>query len=718
VSNMNPDGLDCMEEISIGDDFAFDRHGAKLQEEIVKAYVVRAEEVDNTIQELLAEQLTSLTTFVSAAFEKAMLATKSKMETMRRMELEAIRLRWENQRLRAQIVGAGLSVDFQNGDGNPPVSYRIGNGSAPHIKQRNVGTPQAPNRSHTPPSSKVWPLHVPSRPSTPSTRVTEPQGSLMGMPEGRHSSVRSFYGEEEISQTQVVEFKRQTSKPSKHGQVRTLRGTALAVEVCTSPKAPWAMKRFAQRQATYITDGAVTRSLESSGEPRSSANTSVVRFKSIGRTAFVDADEMKQRVRDAIGKKDYNVKRLYHTTGVFQSIAKSAFFDYVTLSVIALNSIWLGFETDMNTASSLADADLGFQIIENMFCIFFLFEWVIRFGAFRHKCDGFRDRWFLFDSLLMCAMILDTWVFTLYVACSSQQVTSAFNPSVLKVLKMARLTRMARVAKLVRANPELLCLLKGMMVACRSVSFTLALLVLVLYVFGIAFTQLTKNTPVGTRYYKTVPDAIVTLTLHGIFLEGLPDVVIMTGNEHLLLGALLMLFVLVASVTVMNMLTGLLVRVVSVVSQVEKEAMVIGYIKNLLQEQLQMTYCSGDDDQDKGLITRERFEFLLTNRQSALALAEVGVDVESLVDLLDFIFQGELSLSFAKVIEIVLDLRGNKMASVKDIVDLRNYMTQEIASGLACIEASICQMINQHGPLSSGNKQWHRASFNGDAVEV
>jgi len=258
-------------------------------------------------------------------------------------------------------------------------------------------------------------------------------------------------------------------------------------------------------------------------------------------------------------------------------------------------------------------------------------------------------------------------------------------------------------------------LVKGMFVAFRSVGFTMVLLLLVLYAFGIAFTQLARRTVVGTTYYPTVRKSIVSLTLHGIFLEGLPEMVIMTGDEHLLLGVLLIVFVMLASVTVMNMLTGLLVQVVSVVSQVEKEANLIGYIKNHLQEQLARmpSVCvSSDEDQDAGSITRERFELLLTSRESAQALAEVGVDVESLVDLLDFIFQGEVSLSFAKVIEIVLDLRGNKMASVKDIVDLRNYMTQELASGLLCIEANISQMITVHGqPVHSGHVGRHSSPY-------
>ena len=46
--------------------------------------------------------------------------------------------------------------------------------------------------------------------------------------------------------------------------------------------------------------------------------------------------------------------------------------------------------------------------------------------------------------------------------------------------------------------PELLILVKAIAAAMRSVGFTLLLLVIVLYVFGIGFTQLLRGSLVGS----------------------------------------------------------------------------------------------------------------------------------------------------------------------------------------------------------------------------
>merc|ERR1712039_5899 len=64
------------------------------------------------------------------------------------------------------------------------------------------------------------------------------------------------------------------------------------------------------------------------------------------------------------------------------------------------------------------------------------------------------------------------------------------------------------------------------------------------------------------------------------------------------------------------------------------------------------------------------------------ALAEVGVDVISLVDNMDQIFEesclpGEESINFEKFSEAILNLRGNNTATVKDCVDLRKFIKKQ-----------------------------------------
>merc|ERR1712086_1005928 len=122
---------------------------------------------------------------------------------------------------------------------------------------------------------------------------------------------------------------------------------------------------------------------------------------------------------------------------------------------------------------------------------------MVKLIAFRYKRSAFKDKWFVFDTFLVCTMVLETWIMSIIILSTSDRDGGGGglgNASVLRIARLMRLTRMARMARLLRAFPELLILIKGMVASMRSVFTTLFLLVLFLYVFGIAFAQLTSDT--------------------------------------------------------------------------------------------------------------------------------------------------------------------------------------------------------------------------------
>merc|ERR1712032_1064569 len=121
---------------------------------------------------------------------------------------------------------------------------------------------------------------------------------------------------------------------------------------------------------------------------------------------------------------------------------------------------------------------------------------------------------------------------------------------------------------------------------------------------------------------------------------------------------LLLFFVLLASLTVMNMLVGVLVEVVSIVSAVEKEQMAVSYVKSRLLSLLEDNV--GEDD---GMtISRGAFEQLILIPEAANIIQDVGVDVVGLLDFADVIFQDDKPLSFAEFMGVVLQFRGSNNA--------------------------------------------------------
>jgi hypothetical protein len=162
--------------------------------------------------------------------------------------------------------------------------------------------------------------------------------------------------------------------------------------------------------------------------------------------------------------------------------------------------------------------------------------------------------------------------------------------------------------------------------------------------------------------------------LHGCLLEELPTVAKAVGADSLLVAGVLMLFVVIASLTVMNLLVGILVEVVGVVAAVENEEITCNIVKT--QMQTAINQLDGDAD---NRISQEEFNQILDRSDVIRGLKEIGVDVVALVSLSDVIFENGKSLNFPDFMEIVLQFRGSNVATVKDIVDLRKMVGIQIA---------------------------------------
>lgn len=382
-------------------------------------------------------------------------------------------------------------------------------------------------------------------------------------------------------------------------------------------------------------------------------------------------EDMKAQVREATTGKTYNTFDYYRKDSVWAKLAMNDWFDNITLVTICLNSLWLAVETDQNDAVLLKESGAWIQTFEHFFCTFFLAEWLVRFLAYKYKRDCLRDTSFIFDGFLVILAITETWILTIF----SYVSDFGKGASALRLVRLARLTRMARISRVVRAMPELMILIKGILVATRSVFFTLLLLVILIYVFAIAFTQLAKDEDaIRTQYFSSVSESMVTLMVAG----AMPDLAQQLDDIRSvspLVALVYMLFVLMSSLTLMNMLIGVLVEVVTEVSRVEKARLDFSFVMDKLST---MVNCGALDQNGDNMISRAEFATMLTTPMCARTLKDVGVDVVGLVDCIDFIFEGVDEMSFVKFMEVIMQLRGSNTATVRDVVDMKKVLKSEI----------------------------------------
>eukprot|EP00931_Biecheleriopsis_adriatica_P087536 TRINITY_DN6199_c1_g1_i1.p1 TRINITY_DN6199_c1_g1~~TRINITY_DN6199_c1_g1_i1.p1 ORF type:complete len:693 (-),score=162.56 TRINITY_DN6199_c1_g1_i1:71-2149(-) len=400
------------------------------------------------------------------------------------------------------------------------------------------------------------------------------------------------------------------------------------------------------------------------------------------KAVFVDAESMKAKIRENAIKKPYDVSMYYHEVGRARWIATHPRFEQLTLSIIAVNAIWLSIDTDLNVAPTLVQALPIFQFVEHFFAVFFTFEWTVRFCSFQRKINCCRDGWMVFDTCLVFLMVAESWILSVCLLVAGPESASLGGGGVLKLARLMRLSRMARMARLLRALPELLIMIKGMGAAMRSVMFTLILLGVFIYVFGIAFRQLTNDTDVGTTHFPGVIQAMHTLLLDGTLLDSLGTVLKALGKESFIYVVIFYMFVLLSAVTVMNMLIGILCEIVSAVAATERETIAVSYVRDTLFAILESGgFVQESDDLNTVKVTRNDFAQMLTVPMASKSLSGCGVDVFALIDNLDMVFaqaseglDGQKVLKFVELVDIILSLRGSNTATVKDCLDLRKHI--------------------------------------------
>mmetsp|Transcript_13133 Transcript_13133/g.41016 ORF Transcript_13133/g.41016 Transcript_13133/m.41016 type:complete len:272 (+) Transcript_13133:153-968(+) len=145
------------------------------------------------------------------------------------------------------------------------------------------------------------------------------------------------------------------------------------------------------------------------------------------------------------------------------------------------------------------------------------------------------------------------------------------------------------------------------------------------------------------------------------------------GPENVVYGIVFMVFIVITSITLMNMMVGVLVDIVNLTALYEREQLDIRFVKEYFVKLAKRIDVNGDD-----IISKAEFNELMHMPEALRALQGVGVDVVGLVDLASFMFRGMDSMRLPDFMDLVLQLRGSNKATVKDIVDTRKFLVQTL----------------------------------------
>jgi voltage-gated sodium channel len=280
----------------------------------------------------------------------------------------------------------------------------------------------------------------------------------------------------------------------------------------------------------------------------------------------------------------------YRRDNVFTKLALSAQFENTTLTVIALNAIWIGIDVDNNDGEDKSLWNI-YRIVENIFTLFFTGEIVIRLLSYKSLRAFFKDdiilaKWNVFDFVLVTMMVIENWV--LYIITNGEADVGG--------LSVLRLLRLLRISRLIRMLPELRMMVKSMGAALRSVSSTMILAIGLMYVYAIVMTSWGKKNPTAeehmgdgsyddccTAEWGSIGDSFLSL-MQILVYDDTFALIRKTMHKDMFYGVLLIGFIVVGSFTMLNMLIGVIVEIVGETKTKEMEKILLYKIGGLFEQ--------------------------------------------------------------------------------------------------------------------------------------
>eukprot|EP00428_Durinskia_dybowskii_P003012 CAMPEP_0170300966 /NCGR_PEP_ID=MMETSP0116_2-20130129/50730_1 /TAXON_ID=400756 /ORGANISM="Durinskia baltica, Strain CSIRO CS-38" /LENGTH=418 /DNA_ID=CAMNT_0010552763 /DNA_START=39 /DNA_END=1295 /DNA_ORIENTATION=- len=183
-----------------------------------------------------------------------------------------------------------------------------------------------------------------------------------------------------------------------------------------------------------------------------------------------------------------NMPERFQTAPYLKVLAASAVlnpkFDWAICSLIILNAITMGIQADHTLTNGSTELPVGFQILERIYAILFLFELLLRLTVF--GCSFFYmtgKYWNIFDLVVVSLQWFEEIL--------AQFIES--NMSFIGVLRLLRLVRVIRLARILRLIRELRVLVTSITNSMKSLVWTVMLMLLMIYSVSLCITQVVAD---------------------------------------------------------------------------------------------------------------------------------------------------------------------------------------------------------------------------------
>merc|ERR1712217_333460 len=172
--------------------------------------------------------------------------------------------------------------------------------------------------------------------------------------------------------------------------------------------------------------------------------------------------------------------------------------------------------------------------------------------------------------------------------------------------------------------------------------------------------------------FDTVLEGMNCLVLDGVFDGGQAALAMKLLDIHWFYYVCIMVYFALTSLTIMNMLIGVVCEIVTRVAHAEAEVRGTLALRQSILEVL-----STLDSDQSGRISAEEFHDLFHNHDGLRMLHKAGIDVVGLLECSEYIFVTGDEVPFDDLVDEVMLFRCDNPLTVRDAVDLRLFVMRE-----------------------------------------
>jgi hypothetical protein len=184
-----------------------------------------------------------------------------------------------------------------------------------------------------------------------------------------------------------------------------------------------------------------------------------------------------------------------NTAGVVESVTRSAWYEAVLATLVLLNAVTIAVETEHRSRWARRVGPEGvsvewyFVLLADLFCLTFTIDLVLRLLVQRKQFITSSDwRWNLFDIVVVISALVES-ILNRFVDGQSAFRMLISKSTLLRIIRLLRVVRVTRVGKVLVVFRELRIMVYALCGALKSFVWTCVMLVFVILVFGVLFTE-------------------------------------------------------------------------------------------------------------------------------------------------------------------------------------------------------------------------------------